>query len=95
MAAFSATNESLRGLGIADAAMANSHDAVVPPENAIATLPDKPGATRKNPPRHAVSLAVASAALLLLLLAFTQVIVSLPLDMRLARQFSIDRLSLT
>jgi Tol biopolymer transport system component/DNA-binding winged helix-turn-helix (wHTH) protein len=69
MATAPATNENLRHLGIADPPIANPHDAVVPPENAIATLPDKPGATRKNPPRHAASLAVASAALLLVLLA--------------------------
>jgi Tol biopolymer transport system component/DNA-binding winged helix-turn-helix (wHTH) protein len=69
MAASSATNESLQDLAIADAAIAYPHDAVAPPENAIATLPEKPGAMRKNPPRHAVSLAVASAALLLLPLA--------------------------
>jgi len=66
IAASPATNENLRDLAIADPPIANPHDAATPPENAIATLPDKPGATRKNPPRHAVSFAVVSAALLLL-----------------------------
>jgi Tol biopolymer transport system component/DNA-binding winged helix-turn-helix (wHTH) protein len=66
MAASPATNENLRDLAIADPPIANPHDAATPPENAIATLPDKPGATQKSPPRHAVSLAVVSAAFLLL-----------------------------
>lgn len=66
MADTPATNENLRDLASADAAMVNSHDAATPPANTIATLPDQPGATRQNTPRHAVSFAVASAALLLL-----------------------------
>ena len=61
MAASSATNESLRYLGIADAA--------APPENAIATSPGIGGPMRQNTRRRAVSFAVVSAALLLLAVA--------------------------
>lgn len=64
MAASSVTNENLRDLAIADPPIANPHDAPTPPENAIAPLPDLPGAMRQ--PKRAVRFVVISAALLLL-----------------------------
>lgn len=68
MAASSATNESPRDLVIADAAIANSHDAVVPPECATDAQRDPLGAMLQNTTRHAVSVSVASILLLLVAL---------------------------
>jgi Tol biopolymer transport system component/DNA-binding winged helix-turn-helix (wHTH) protein len=68
MAASSATNESPRDLGIADPAIANSHDAATPPECATDALRDPLGAMLQNTTRHAVSISVASILLLLVAL---------------------------
>jgi Tol biopolymer transport system component/DNA-binding winged helix-turn-helix (wHTH) protein len=66
MTASPTTNANPRDLAIADPAIANSHGAATPLENATSTLPELPRAMRQNTPRRAVSFAVASASLLLL-----------------------------